>query len=291
MKLTLDSYASATNYRSLPMTVKLRGVDLARYDNDPFDSRRDLPLTEELLRDLEAGVDPFADRAGDLRLAFRSEQDGTLQPCRLYLPEGWQELGPMPVVLALHGATGDENTYFELYFDRTHRQSLFKLLGQQHGFLLAGPNGRGPFGNFVGASEKDVLEVLQFVRQLWPVDDRHVFLTGHSMGGYGTWSVGFHNPELFAALAPVAGRPADALAELLDRAPDMPVLFCVGLNDVIVTPAKTGEWAAIARRHLRHFEYREYPKEDHFAIGLSSMRAIFEFFEQVRIKTKSREPG
>ncbi|CAN5306588.1 hypothetical protein BH10PLA2_BH10PLA2_29910 [soil metagenome] len=282
MQLALNSYTAATNFSSLPMTGKLRGVDLARYDNDPFYSQRDLPLTETLLQDLEAGVDPFAQRQGDIRLAFRSEQDGSLQPCRLFLPEGWQNLGRLPVVIALHGATGDENTYFERYSDGRSGQSVFKQLGQQYGYLLAAPNGRGPFGNFVDASERDVLEVLQFVKQIWPVDDRLVFLTGHSMGGYGTWSVGFRHPEQFAALAPVAGRPADTLADLLAKSPDKPVLFCVGMNDVIVTPIKTGEWAGIARRHLQNFEYREYPKDDHFAIGLTSMRGIFEFFEHVR---------
>ena len=236
---------------------------------------------------MEANVDPFAERTGDLRLAFRSEQDGSLQPCRLYLPESWQSLGQLPVVIALHGATGDENTYFERYADQRTGQSLFKFLGQQHGYLLAAPNGRGPFGNYVDASEKDVLEVLKFVKRLWPTNDSNVFLTGHSMGGYGTWSVGFRHPDLFAALAPVAGRPADSLAELLAKSPDKPVLFCVGLNDIIVTPAKTSEWAEIARRYLHHFEYREYPKDDHFAIGLTSMRAVFDFFDQVRIRTKS----
>jgi predicted esterase len=284
MGLALDTYAAAMNYRSLPMTVKLRGVDLARYDNDPFDSQRDLPLVESLLQDLEARKDPLAHRSGDLRLAFRSKQDGSLQPYRLYVPEGWQGLGPMPAVLALHGATGDEHTYFERYFDQRTGRNLFKQLGQEYGYLLAAPNGRGPFGNYVDASERDVLEVLESIQKLWPVNSSQVFLTGHSMGGYGTWNIGFRHPELFAALAPVAGRPADALAALLDKAPEKPVFFCVGLNDVIVTPAKTSEWAAIARRQLLHFEYREYPKDDHFAIGLTSMRAIFEFFEQVRRK-------
>jgi predicted peptidase len=123
------------------------------------------------------------------------------------------------------------------------------------------------------------------VTALFPVKRSQLFLTGHSMGGVGTWNIGFRHPELFAALAPVAGRPADTLAALLDQTPDKPVFFAAGLNDHIVTPAKTAEWANIAREHLKHFEYREYPRDDHFGIGLTSMPDVFAFFEQVRSRS------
>jgi predicted esterase len=278
MRRALETYLAAMNHQAFPMTVKLRGVDMARYDNDPFDSDRDLPLVESLLADLEADRDPFRSRSGDLRLGFRSAIDGELQPFRIFLPDSWQSRSRIPLVVALHGATGDENTYFDRYLEPGTGQNLFKKLGQEHGFLLTAPNGRGPFGMYVGDSERDVLEVLDRVQALCPVDPRRVFLTGHSMGGMGSWNLGFRHPDRFAAIAPVAGRPPNALVELLEKSPEKPVFFAVGLNDVIVLPAKTREWADIARQHLHHFEYREYPRDDHFGIGLSSMGDIFEFF-------------
>ena len=278
MRRSLESYLASMNHQSFPMTVKLRGVDMARYDNDPFDADRDLPLVESLLGDLEAKRDPFAARSGDMRLAFRSAIDGELQSYRIFLPDGWQSRGALPVVVALHGATGDENTYFDRYLEVKTGQNTFKKLGQERGFLLAAPNGRGPFGMYAGNSERDVLEMLDRVESLFPTDRAAIFLTGHSMGGMGTWNLGFRFADRFAALAPVAGRPPDSAVALLDKSPEKPVFFAVGLNDVIVTPAKTHAWAEIARQHLKHFEYREYPKDDHFSIGLSSMPAIFEFF-------------
>jgi predicted esterase len=282
MGRALESYLASMNHQSFPMTVKLRGVDMARYDNDPFDADRDLPLVESLLDDLEAGHDPFTTRSGDMRLAFRSAIDGELQPYRIFLPEGWQSRGALPVLVALHGATGDENTYFDRYLEVKTGHNTFKKLGQEHGFLLAAPNGRGPFGMYAGDSERDVLEMLDRVELLFPTDRRATFLTGHSMGGMGTWNLGFRYKERFAALAPVAGRPPDSAMALLDESPEKPVFFAVGLNDLIVTPAKTHAWAEIARQHLQQFEYREYPKDDHFSIGLSSMPAIFEFLASWR---------
>jgi predicted esterase len=282
MSLALKSYHAAMNHKSFPMTIKLRGVDMARYDNDPFESARDLPLVESLVSDLEVGRDPFSTRTGDMRLAFRSQLDGELQPFRVFVPEARQHSAKLPAVIALHGATGDENTYFDRYSEPKTGQNLFKKLGQEFGFLLAAPNGRGPFGMYTGNSERDVLETLDRVQALFPIDRQEIFLTGHSMGGMGTWSLGFRYADRFAALAPVAGRPGDLVIPLLDQAPEKPVLFVAGLNDVIVTPAKTSEWARIAQRHLKHFEYREYPRDDHFSIGLSSMPAIFEFFDAQR---------
>jgi pimeloyl-ACP methyl ester carboxylesterase len=286
MRRSLESYLASMNHQSFPMTVKLRGVDMARYDNDPFDADRDLPLVEALLADLEARRDPFAGRSGDMRLAFRSAIDGELQPYRIFLPEGWQSRGALPVVVALHGATGDENTYFDRYLEMKTGQNTFKKLGRECGFLLAAPNGRGPFGMYAGNSERDVLEMLDRVEALFPTDARAIFLTGHSMGGMGTWNLGFQHADRFAALAPVAGRPPDSAVTLLEKSLEKPVFFAVGLNDVIVTPAKTHAWAEIARKHLKHFEYREYPKDDHFSIGLSSMPAIFEFFAKQRAVRK-----
>ena len=284
MRRALESYLAAMNHQAFPMTVKLRGADMARYDNDPFDADRDLPLTESLLADLQAERDPFSSRSGDMRLSFRSALDGELQPFRIYVPENWQRERPLPAVVALHGATGDENTYFDRYLDLRTGQNLFKKLARAKGYLLASPHGRGPFGMYTGDSETDVLEMLDRVQALFPIESRAIFLTGHSMGGMGTWYIGFRHADRFAALAPVAGRLADSAAPLLVNDPNKPVFFAAGLNDVIVTPAKTADWARIAREHLTRFEYREYPKDDHFGIGLSSMPDIFDFFDRERVQ-------
>ncbi len=39
----------------------------------------------------------------------------------------------------------------------------------------------------------------------YPVDPQRVYLTGLSMGGYGTWDLGLSHPEKFAALVPICG--------------------------------------------------------------------------------------
>ncbi|MCU0724645.1 MAG: prolyl oligopeptidase family serine peptidase [Planctomycetes bacterium] len=54
-------------------------------------------------------------------------------------------------------------------------------------------------------NERFVLALIEAAKRTFPIDTNRVFLVGHSMGGYGTWSIGGHNADLFAAISPNAG--------------------------------------------------------------------------------------
>lgn len=266
---------------STPMTTKLRGLALSNYDSKPFDLEEDLPLAEEFVTALAAGKSPLADRTGDMRLAYRSTVDGTLQPFRVCVPKTYDPKKPMALIVALHGATGDECTYMDRYVSGPKREKLFPKLAEERGYLLATPNGRGAFGMYQGDSEKDVLDVLDRVQKLFAVAPKQVFLTGHSMGAMGTWVLGFKHPDRFAALAPIAGRPQDIDSIAFKNAPDKPVFFAAGLKDVLQPPVATRQLADRAKKELKHFKYEEYD-DDHFRIGVTSMPAVFDFFDAHR---------
>ncbi|NUN49696.1 MAG: hypothetical protein HUU15_12790 [Candidatus Brocadiae bacterium] len=53
--------------------------------------------------------------------------------------------------------------------------------------------------------ERYVLAILDDLKRSFSVDTNRVYLAGHSMGGYGTWSIGPRHADLFAALSPQAG--------------------------------------------------------------------------------------
>ena len=63
-------------------------------------------------------------------------------------------------------------------------------------------------------TEEFVLELLERARRTWKIDPDQVFFGGHSMGGYGTWTLGAHHADMVAALTPSAGAPTP----ILDRA-------------------------------------------------------------------------
>jgi predicted peptidase len=61
--------------------------------------------------------------------------------------------------------------------------------------------------------------LLQEILQQLPVDSERVYLTGLSMGGYGTWSFATDHPERFAAIAPISGAGDPDRACLLKHVP------------------------------------------------------------------------
>ena len=73
---------------------------------------------------------------------------------------------------------------------------------------IVAPTNRGPFGfAWEDWGRLDALEVLEEGQRLFETITEKTFLTGHSMGGHGTWYLGATYPDKFAAIAPCAGYP------------------------------------------------------------------------------------
>ena len=85
-----------------------------------------------------------------------------------------------------------------------------------------------------------VESIIKFVEQLveeYDADRSRVYLTGLSMGGFGTWFTAMARPDLFAAIAPVCGGGMPWNAGVLD----MPVWAFHGAVDPVVTPRHSDE--------------------------------------------------
>ncbi|MBV6639916.1 MAG: prolyl oligopeptidase family serine peptidase [Cyclobacteriaceae bacterium] len=73
---------------------------------------------------------------------------------------------------------------------------------------LVAPTNRRPRGfNWEDWGMKDGLEVLEIAKKKYSPDPNKIYLTGHSMGGHGTWILGATYPDKWAAIAPCAGYP------------------------------------------------------------------------------------
>jgi pimeloyl-ACP methyl ester carboxylesterase len=71
---------------------------------------------------------------------------------------------------------------------------------------VVAPTNRRPFGfDWEDWGRLDALEVLELNQQRLETDPRRTWLTGHSMGGHGTWILGATYPDRFAAIGPSAG--------------------------------------------------------------------------------------
>jgi predicted peptidase len=109
-----------------------------------------------------------------------------------------------PLVLFLHGS-GESGTNLDKV--KTHGPPKIVEAKGPFSFILVSPQCPGRGWN------SDVLNaLLDSVTRHYRVDKKRVYLTGLSMGGYGTWALAAAHPEKFAAIAPICGggNPADA---------------------------------------------------------------------------------
>ena len=57
-------------------------------------------------------------------------------------------------------------------------------------------------------TEPFVLELIEAAKRTWPkIPHDRIYIVGHSMGGYGSWTIGARHADLFAGLGPYAGAP------------------------------------------------------------------------------------
>lgn len=127
----------------------------------------------------------------------------------LFLPKDYKAKGSQrwPLILFLHGA-GERGTNVS----RVAAHGPPKIVKNKPDwpFIVVSPQcpSRETWSNDM------LLALLDEVIGKLAVDEKRIYLTGLSMGGYGTWSLGLANPDRFAAIAPICGG-GDSLAVLL----------------------------------------------------------------------------
>ncbi|MBI5084268.1 MAG: alpha/beta fold hydrolase, partial [Acidobacteria bacterium] len=262
-----------------PLAATLAGFSKPYYSTDSIVPARDLPLAEELAEGLLAGASPLAARKGDLRLAYRSAPDQILVPFRIFLPPAYDPAKKWPLAVVLHGASGDEGSYFERYRDAAGENVTAKLAAGR-GYIVLAPNGRGPASFYNAAGAQDVFDAVDRVKAAWSVDEKQVFLTGHSMGAMGTISLSLDARSRFAGFAAVAGVPITPMD--YSKAPAVPFLFVHAGNDFFFPTDEVRRFGFVLEKRYKLFEYVEFPGVDHVAVGTASMPKVFDFFDSVR---------
>jgi poly(3-hydroxybutyrate) depolymerase len=100
--------------------------------------------------------------------------------------------GPYDLVVSLHGANVPSINQAGAYVPRK-------------GTFVLAPGARGPVNyDHEDLGRLDDLEAMDVLAERFDIDEDRVFLTGHSMGGHGTWHVGLTHSGRFAGIAPSA---------------------------------------------------------------------------------------
>ena len=176
--------------------VKIPGVDAT---TDVDKEKVSLVLTDKknnsvATQDIELNV---KSKTKHHKKTFISKVDGSVQ--YYSVAPSTNSTDNQALFLSVHGAS----------VEAVNQANAYKQ--KDWGNLIA-PTNRRPFGfAWEDWGRLDALEVLEDATQIYSPDPQRIYLTGHSMGGHGTWYLGATYPDHFAAIAPCAGYP-DLLA-------------------------------------------------------------------------------
>lgn len=230
-----------------------------------------------------------AQTAQESTTAEKFESNGKTLLYRQYVTPG--ATGKIPLVLFLHGAgeRGDNNVSQLVHgvqpiidYSRAKKMPLAVIAPQC-------PNGKQwvdtPWGNFAHrppqCSEQMglVIGMLKDRIKALNVDTSRVYVTGLSMGGYGTWDILMRCPELFAAGIPICGGGDTTRAWIIR---DIPIWAFHGDVDGAVPVYNSRSMVSALWACNGKIRYREYPGYNHnvWTVTYEDEKVLDWFFSQ-----------
>ena len=159
-------------------------------------------------------------------------EENWLFPFVAYEPEA--QIEKLPLILQLHGAGERGYGKGDLHTVDNHGFSAL-LKNADYPCLFVMP--QCPPDAYWPTRVESILTFIDQLKKDYPIDVDRVYLTGLSMGGYGTWLTAQARPDLFAAIAPVCGGGLSWAADVLK----MPIWTFHGAEDKTVRPYHTEE--------------------------------------------------
>ena len=265
---------------------------------------RHLVCTAAILVALTFGATAQTRATGDQHRQYTFTPTGQQMPLRVFVPPTWDGKASLPIILMLHGAGANENTYLD------QADGQLPKLAAQYGYIVVSPIGFSPLGAYgnplrlpavfgenaaaaaqraaitpprqreLDLSELEVMSALELVTEEYGADRARTFLAGHSMGSGGVWHLAARYPERWRAVAPMSGPFVDAATYPFDRIRRLPIFMTEGTG---ATPSLEGSRALA--RHLAAggflFEYLEVDGNHGSMVPMVWPR-VFEFFNRYK---------
>jgi predicted peptidase len=232
---------------------------------------------------------------------YEFKEAGKSMEYTLFVHSKYDKEQKTPLMLALHGLGGNPVQMM--------RSKGLTDQAEKYGYIVVAPMGynsggwygaQGPGKGFGGKgkvgdapanlgelSEKDVMNVLDIIRKEFNVDDKRIYLIGHSMGGAGTYHLGTKYSEIWAGLGPIAA--ASGQPKNVDKLKNIPVIVIHGDKDTAVPVASARKWVDKLKEQNIVYEYLEIAGGDHGSVIGTGMPKIFEFFDKQFKKEKDQK--
>lgn len=194
---------------------------------------------------------------------WKITRSGALQYL-LYLPPDYASKPKerWPLMLFLHGA-GERGR--DVQRAAIHGPMSLAQQGTNFPFIIVAP--LCPAGELWEI--EPLLQLLDRLTQTHAVDTNRIYLTGLSMGGYGTWKLGLAHPEKFAAIAPICGGASmiDVILGTRDRRDDLkklPIWAFHGAKDDVVPLIESERLVnSLQKAGLENVKFTVYPEARH----------------------------
>ncbi len=186
------------------------------------------------------------------------EADGTEAKYILFIPHDYTGDKPYPLILFLHGA-GETGTDGK----RQAAVGLGPAIRKQEKtfpFIAVFPQSQKRTWRADSDDGKRALAILAEAEKAYKVDPKRVYLTGLSLGGYGTWSFALAQPDRWAALAPICGGGDSKQA---DRIKHIPCWVFHGDEDKAVPVQRSRDMIEALKKAGGEPKYDEYAGVGH----------------------------
>ena len=171
----------------------------------------------------------------------------------LFLPDDYETQDKCPTILFLHGA-GEKGSNLEY----VKRHGVPRIVEEQPDFPFIAVSPQCPQGQYWSVPRLSTL--LDEVESSYRVDPDRIYLTGISLGGFGTWRLAAAQPHRFAAIAPICGG-GDATEAC--NLKDLPVWAFHGARDRIVPISASQEMVEALKACGGNVKFTVYSEAEH----------------------------
>jgi predicted peptidase len=198
---------------------------------------------------------------------FRNGRNQTM-PYRLFVPASYDRRERCPLVFWLSGSAGrGDNNLNQISIGNVIGSHVWTTPENQskHPCFVVAPQCPENQTWSTSGAEPDAplllaLELLSELRKEWSIDSQRLYITGQSMGGFGTWAAISAYPKMFSAAIPLCGGGDERQATKLTR---IPIWAFHGAKDETVGVERSRKMIAAIRRAGGQPKYTEYADEGH----------------------------
>ncbi|MEA3345698.1 MAG: prolyl oligopeptidase family serine peptidase [Chloroflexota bacterium] len=180
----------------------------------------------------------------------------------LYLPQDYDGDSDTrwPLILFLHGA-GERGDDLELV--KIH--GIPKIVEERDNFPFITVSPQCPKGSLWNDHFEALEALLREAEETYRVDPERIYLTGLSMGGYGSWHFATLHPKRFAAVVPICGgaMPMYGFPERVSVLKDVPIWAFHGAKDSTVPIEESQKLVDVLKEHEGNVRFTVYPDAEH----------------------------